>query len=117
MARSFENLHEAWTFLKDHPMVMDQDGLDHFADLFDIDVVMVDPATKTVEDDPQRNTEVRVWLEFGPWHKPESLSDAEREAMPDGCAGHDIDLDCGATTFEQAVMILAQKVFERYGDY
>ena len=79
--------------------------------------VMVDPATKTVEDDPQRNTEVRVWLEFGPWHKPESLSDAEREAMPDGCAGHDIDLDCGATTFEQAVMILAQKVFERYGDY
>lgn len=118
MARTFNDLLDAWEFLQNHPMTMAGEDDGRFRSLLDITVVRVNPATNEIDDDKSKNRSVRIWLEFGPWTKREELSEAAREYMPsDGVASHDIDLDCGAPTFEEAIMKLAYLVLNKYGDY
>lgn len=69
--------------------------------LDDIEVVKVEPITKTVCRNENLSTETRVWLECGPYHQK--------------YAEHDWDLDCGGATFEEAIIELANLV-ETYYD-
>lgn len=94
------NFYDAFYFLENHPIFNGR-----FQEGLDIMVVKVNPETESIEDDRSKNTEVRVWLETGPY-----LYDD-----PHGCKWcHDIDLDCGGHTFEEAVIELAKLVKKKY---
>jgi hypothetical protein len=82
----------------------------------------VDPKTRSVEDDASRNTAVECWLEFGPLEYgyassggKEPSADWDTETMRQHY--HDVDLDTGGATFDEALVRLAKLVKKKYGDY
>ena len=97
--------YDAYHFLKNHPMF---DG--QFWEALDVYVVKVNPDTNSIDDDDSKNTKTAVWLETG-GKVPES------EGLPIGCSSfyHDLDLDCGGDTFEEAIIHLAILVLKYYG--
>ena len=93
------DFYEAWEFLNHQPMFY----MNFAYDLW-IDVVKVNPETNAIDIDKDKNTKVQVWLEHGEY-------DSEYHSC-----GHDIDLDCGGDTFEEAIIELARLVKENYTD-
>lgn len=90
------NFYDAYHFLRNHRIFNNR-----FEKGLDIMVVKVDPETNCIENDSKKNTKVRIWLETGPYLLDE----------PHGCERcHDLDLDCGGDTFEEAIIKLADKV-------
>lgn len=81
-----------------------------FINNLDIHYTKVNPETNHVEDDRSLNTKIEVWLETGPAYWDE-YSNSYQGNM------HDIRLDVGGDTFEEALINLANKVLEHYGDY
>lgn len=81
-------------------------------------VVLVDPATKRVEDDSSRNTHTEVWLEHGPHLFGSDVFGSEYawQFQITGHSTHDHEIDCGGDTFEEAVIALAANVHTRYGN-
>lgn len=77
---------------------LDRMGL---TDLLEVCVVKVDPTTDAIEDDERRNTDVRVWLESGPWDEHVTASG---DVVP--IASHDPKLDVGGKTFEEAIVAM-----------
>lgn len=75
---------------------------DNFQKCLDIEVVKVEPITKTVHRNENLSTETRVWLECGPYHSQYMT--------------HDLDLDCSGATFEEAIIELANLVQAYYND-
>lgn len=73
----------------------------NFNDCLDIEIVMVNPKTHSIDDNEALNTKPEYWLECGPYKK-----DAQT---------HDIDLDCGGETMEEAIIELAKLVKKKYG--
>lgn len=73
----------------------------------------------TVSKDKSENKHIECWLEFGPerygyseeWQWKE---DKQREQVLNY---HDVDLDTGGTTFDEALINLARNVLKKYGDY
>lgn len=86
---------EAYMYLHNHPMFDDK-----FLRSLYVEVVKVCPETLCIEDDQAKNTQTRVWLECGP--------------VEGGFFYHDIRLDCGGDTFEDAIVELAKLVKEHY---
>jgi hypothetical protein len=98
------DFYEAWNFLNSHKIFEDTYQLNQFQDsCLIINVVKVNPVNNKIEDDETLNTKTQVWLECGEYE----------ERYDQGC--HDIDLDCGADTFEEAIIQLAQLVADKYG--
>lgn len=93
------DFYSAWQFLETHKIFNDC-----FNNDFWIQVVKVNPETNAIDSDSTKNTKVQVWLEHGPW-------DEEW-----GACTHDLDLDCGGDTFEEAIIKLAKLVQEKYTD-
>jgi hypothetical protein len=94
------DFYSAWQFLSEHRIFNTR--FEH--DLW-FDVVKVDPETGAINLlDRSKNTKVEVWLEHGPY-----------DASWGGCT-HDIDLDCGGDTFEDAIIALAKLVKQHYTD-
>lgn len=93
---------QAFHYLKEHPAFKE-----YFVESLDIAVVKVDPKTKRIEDEQSRNTETAVWLETGPVYEGK-----HREPI----YTHDPDIDCGGSTFEEAIIRLAKNV-ARYYDH
>ena len=92
--------YTAWKFLEEHKIFHGQ-----FNNELYVEVVKVNPNTNKIDYiDRSKNTKVEIWLEHGPY-----------DAEWGGCT-HDIDLDCGGDTFEEAIIKLAQLVKEKYGD-
>lgn len=135
------DFHTAWWWLYNHPIFNDGGTVikksqvlpelvrpedpeettvydSYFHRCLDIDVQKVNPDTEEVDDDRSKNTKTEVWLECGPWHsrKKDPAWFDDYPDMPD-CASHDIDLDCGGDTFEEAILELAKLVRNKYGDY
>jgi len=113
-----DDFFNAWHFIMDHPMFRDDEGLDN--PHIDIFVAKVNPITGEVDDDKSLNTKTEVWLECGPHISHAQLvkdGDEAAEHYPFGTPSHDTDLDCGAETYEQAIVILAKAIFDKYGDY
>lgn len=93
------DFYTAWNFLANHKM------FNHwFEEKLWFDVVKVNPDTNMIDDDPNKNTKVQIWLEHGAWE----------EEIEDCC--HDIDLDCAGNTFEEAIIELARLVKKYYTD-
>lgn len=101
----FIDFYDSWNFLNEHGIYKDKaHGISNFQNCcLCIDVVKVNPETNTIEDDKTLNTKTQVWLESG------SYEDEHAQ----GC--HDCDLDCGADTFENAIIELANLVFKKFG--
>ena len=89
--------YKAYNYLNNHLMFKN-----HFQQCLDIEVVKVNPKNLTIDNKSKKNTKTQVWLECGPY-----LED---------CLTHDINLDCGASTFEKAIIKLAKKVKKQYSD-
>lgn len=66
---------------------------------------------RRVNKDKTKNQFIECWLEFG----------TIKYEVADGHCGlqhyHDMDLDCGASTFDQALVKLARLVKKHYGDF
>ena len=105
---TFQDFFEAYSFLQDHYIFEDKRlgrHITNFDEAYNIMVVKVNPRTNTVDDDEALNTETRVWIECGGYFEE------------DGYKGfnHDIDLDTGGRTFEEAIINLANLVKEKHG--
>ena len=91
------DFYESWKFLREHKI---------FNGSFEYglwtEVVKVNPETNAIDEDFTKNTKVQIWLEHGPF-------DAEW-----GLTTHDLDLDCGGNTFEEAIIELAKLVTKYY---
>ena len=73
-----------------------------FLEGLDLMVVKVNPETNEIDDNSALNTKTAVWIEHGPYD------------TAGGYWYHDIDLDCGGDTFEEAIIKLAELVKEKY---
>ena len=94
------DFYSAWQFLQEHKIFNDR-----FSNDLWFEVVKVNPETNAIDyNDYSKNTKVQVWLEHGPY-----------DAEWGGCT-HDIDLDCGGDTFEEAIIKLARLVQKYYTD-
>ncbi len=125
-ARMFNDFYQAWWFLYNHPifddtpkkMMLVEEPMPGTFSLFesclDVDVVQVSPVTLRIEDYDEFNNKTQVWLECGPWvHKDRRRPKHERESYPEG-SSHDPSLDCGGDTYEEAIVKLANLVFQHY---
>ncbi len=95
--------YDAWWYLKEHSMFK-YDGIGGFQECLDVFVAKVNPENDTVDDDKTKNTKVEIWLETGPYEPWDSDDPATVGST------HDINLDCGAETFEQAIIKLSKLV-------
>lgn len=93
------DFYTAWDFLQGHKIFNDQFNCGLWTE-----VVKVDPKINAINFDVSKNTKVQIWLEHGPYDKEWG-----------GCT-HDLDLDCGGDTFEDAIIKLAELVKNKYGD-
>jgi hypothetical protein len=82
---------------------------------FDIFYAKVDD-THTISDDDTKNTNIECWLEFGPLEWTTDYKDVYHDE-PIVQQYHDADLDCGAATFDEAIVKLAKLVRKKYGIY
>jgi hypothetical protein len=96
--------HDYWWF-KDHPALQYDD---HTQPWIEIEPHLVDPLTRDIEPDTERNTHLEWWIECGPWWDDEYHGVGKR---------HDWELDCGGDTIEGALSELRVLVTEKYGDY
>lgn len=103
-----KDFHEAWRFLNEHK-AFSYMGIQDFRRCLSIEVVKVNPKTKSIDDNQTLNSETNVWLECGDYE----YDDIAKDLMPT----HDIRLDCGAKTFEQAIIKLANLVRKCYGEH
>jgi hypothetical protein len=125
MTIKLSDFYTAWHWLNAHPAFVSKGDvgnkypLSMFHNDLTIMVAKVDPTTNRIEDDESRNIKTRVWLECGPRKEP--TSDEYEwicgEWHDYGIPSHDIMLDCGADTFEEAIIKLANLVHTFYGDY
>lgn len=74
-----------------------------------------------INDDESKNQYQACWLEFGQiewgYHAPEFETGDGQTAREYRMNYHDIDLDCGAATFDEALIKLAKLVQKKYGDF
>lgn len=105
----FSDFYEAYHFLSEHHYFEHGKWKEPmFEEALTIAVVKVNPLTDAIGDDNNLNTKTQIWLECGPW---EELPEHEWHGYV-----HDIDLDCGGDTFEDAIVALANLVHEKYGE-
>ena len=97
----FCSFYDAWNYLNNHKLYCNEFGDNDFVNCIDIEVVKVNPDTMEISDNEDENTKVQVWLESGSYDKDDGYY-------------HDLDLDCGGDTFEQAIVNLAELVYKKY---
>lgn len=91
----YNNFYDAFNFLNNHPIFKG----DFQYGCLDVMVVKVNPETNSIDGNRNLNTKTNVWLECGE------------------LGYHDYELDCGAETYEEAIVELAGLVLNKYGDY
>lgn len=113
--------YESWDYLENHPAFREEivPGMvtPAFQKALDISVVQVNPENDTIDDDDSKNTKTQVWLECGMWESIEEMVLPAGVNCPEGFYGafcHDVNLDCGGDTFEEAIIKLAKLVKKHY---
>ncbi len=123
MNKKFTDFFEAWWYLCETPVFFlnredaEKAGIPEFIrqhDTYfekglDINVVKVNPETDMVDDDESLNTKTEIWLECGEPYVGDGQIGKEGEVY---CC-HNIDYDCGGDTFEEAIINLANIVWEK----
>lgn len=127
-----EQFYEAFWWLHEHPLfryagVDARDRGNIFPENLSIHVAKVDPETHRVEDLKSRNTHVEIWIEVTTYTDPLQFPENERGMFElpenergmfgsweyEGIPTHHYPLDCGADTYEEAIIKLAQMVYQR----
>lgn len=74
---------------------------------------------KRITDDDSKNVNVECWLEFGTVEYGYMAGDinADWDIWTGELNYHDWKLDCGGSTFDEALVKLARNVRRHYGDY
>jgi len=122
--KKFNDFYEAWWFLHETPIFMPSkedfiktgcseeyaevcSTLDsnYFGLSLCIDVQKVDPIKRRIMKDKKRNTHVEIWLECGEPYFEEHAKEIRTY--------HNIEYDCGGDTFEEAIINLANIVYEK----
>ena len=103
---SKKDFYQSWHFLNSHSEFNTEEFC--FMDCLDVSVVKVNLETNSIDDDFSKNTKVEFWLECGPREYCEDFG----RIVPT----HDLDLDCGGETFEDAIIELARLVSCCYGE-
>lgn len=116
------DFYTAWHFLCEHPHFFYGGKLrgknePGFEERLSVMVVKLDPELDEITGDPVKDVMTQVWLECGPYDDPEGWEASLAQWANYGVPVHDIDLDVGADTFEIAIVLLAQKVLDRFGEY
>lgn len=103
--QDMDTFDKAWRFLEDHRIFGNR-----FRECLEAYTVKVDPKTRRINDNHEKNTLEQTWLECGPLHK-------KQPGDPPGISEfiHDFDLDCSGNTYEDAIIRLADKVLTKYG--
>lgn len=91
------NFYKSFQYLENHVIFNNE-----FLRCLDIEVVKVNPKNLKISKNKDKNTKTQVWLECGPYMKD--------------VITHDFNLDCGAKTFEKAIIKLAKLVRKEYSD-
>lgn len=110
MEKTFTDFHTAWKYLDDCEYYKyiyttekgEEVEMGSFQQALYIMVVKVNPKTNSIDDDNSKNTKTQVWLESGSYIYDENVGG--------WIASHDIDLDTGGNTFEEAITNLANLV-------
>ena len=103
----YSKFANAWWFLQDHPRLEKYRKFPASIEMaLEIMVGYVNPKTNTVDDDENKNTKQEIWLEFG-----FPIYDRKNKIY---AFEHDIRLDVGAPTFEEAFIKLAKLVKKFY---
>jgi hypothetical protein len=109
------NFYDSWHWLENHPVFkvngeirlhLELIGIQPYSvfnQSFSIEVVRVNSETKCIED-KKDNDLIQVWVECFPQNEY-------------GHSEHNYDLDSGGDNFEEAIIQLAKKVKNIYGDY
>jgi hypothetical protein len=90
-----------------------------FNECVDIEVVLVNPLTGSIDEDEDLNTELHVWLEGGQWEDMSTWENYHETVWTEHnkwAATHDLRLDCGGKTIVEALLNLADLVEEHYGN-
>ena len=95
-----DDFYKAWRYLEEHPYFQ-FDGMEYFPANLTIEVVKVEPISKKIVDDASKNTLTQIWIEAGP---PFWCTEFEPHQV---VCGLDHELDTGGTTFEQAIINMA----------
>jgi hypothetical protein len=98
--------YDAWQFIRDHPEFQNENAVPQLYYNLDIVVTKINPKTYRVDDIPEKNTDVIFLLEFGG-----RVCDADFGWLDE----HDPRLDCLASSFEEAIIGLADKIKLYYG--
>lgn len=118
MKEKFTDFYEAWDYVSSHPANSIDRKKRHYSEnhflkgCLDMMVVRVNPKTN-IRENPDRehlNTKTQFWLEYG-----EIYTDRMDGLIK---CGHDLHLDCGGDTFEEAIINLANNMRnqKRYRD-
>jgi hypothetical protein len=107
------NMAELWLWLQEHPVYV-LDGIwEALPCALYVQYVSINPKTLLIDKDDTKNTKVRCWLEFGQIEYQTDPQTGETITR----TNHDIDLDCGGDTFEEAFRTLCLRVLKKDGDY
>ncbi len=75
---------------------------------------MVDPDKDEISDNEKLNTKLQYWCEVFYSTVDEQFPSVDKFR---GTYCHDYKLDCGADTYDEAIILVAKKVKKFYGDY
>jgi len=87
-------------------LALDRNAIDCNLDIFWAKV----DGRRRVNKDKAKNTFTECWLELGPIYFVVTNGSVHLQHS------HDVNLDCGAPTFDEALIKLARKVRKHYGD-
>jgi len=107
-----KDFYSTWHWLNNHPVFSPSNcNIGGFQSCLSVEVVKVNPITDEIDDDDSKNTSTRVWLECG---IPVYCIDMYHKCW---IHTHNIALDCGGSSFEEAILELAPLVYKAYGNY
>lgn len=124
MDKKFTDFYEAWWFLNETPIfqtsvddmkkmgfsdklieIANSLNINYFHQSLQIEVQKVCPVRRRIMKDKKRNTHTEVWLECG-----EPFYDKGTHSIK---SYHNLEYDCGGDTFEEAIINLANIVYEK----
>lgn len=90
----------------------------HLPSSFDVLVTRVNPLTGEVDDDESLNTQPEVWVEMGKrsWPGTGGWPVNDGEQFSRDSSTHDYTLDCGAGSYELAIITAAVYLHTAYGN-
>lgn len=111
-----DSFWRSWHWVQCHPVFWYFDHKRHESNLqwgrgtdegLEIRPAMVDPNTRKVEKRKGRNTHLEIWAEVFP---------ASMRQLGGGIRLHDYECDTGGDTYEQAIVNVAAKIYEKHGN-